>query len=418
MLLYQKYPLMYVSYTWWMWFIAPFVRRLADWRSSWQDPSLILLAPYLVTAVSFLTLFRYLPKAHKEGSLPFIVALIGVAYGLLIGLVLLSPASVAVPLLNWATPILLGFHLYSHWREYPNYSKTIRTTFLWGVLITGCYGIFQYVIAPEWDTSWLINSELTTGGEPAPYKMRVFSTMNSAGPFSVVIMAGLLLLFSTFSPLQFPATMSGYLSFLLTLVRSAWLGWAVGLLTLATSLKPKLQMRLILTIVIMVMCILPLTAMEQFSETINSRFDTLTNLKDDQSFSDRSSNYEGNLDRALTEWVGKGLGGAGKHVDSAVLETLFSLGWLGTIFYVGGTLFLLINLFLRSEGGSDSFASAARGICLSIFVMLIFSSLMVGISGAVFWGFLGIGTAANRYNYEQKQIHRISKNYRFPNEFS
>jgi len=408
--LYLKYPLMYVSYTWWIWFISPFVRRLADWQSGWQEPNPILITPFLVTFITFLTLFRSLPKAHREGGLAFIFPLIGITYALLIGVVQLSPKVVAIPFLNWVTPVLFGFHLFSHWREYPSYSKTLRSTFLWGVLLTGGYGVYQYVIAPEWDTSWLINTELTTSGDPEPYGMRVFSTMNSAGPFSIVMLAGLLLLFSTYSPLQFPATMGGYLSFLLTLVRSTWLGWGIGLLTLATSLKPKLQIRLMLTIVITVMCILPLTTMEQFSESINSRFETLTDLKNDQSFSDRSSNYEGNLNKALTEWIGKGLGGSGEHIDSAVLDTLFSLGWFGTIFYAGGLLLLLIKLFLDSEGGSDSFASAARGICLSIFVMLIFSSLMLGLSGAVFWGFLGIGSAANRYNKHQALISKQLSN--------
>jgi hypothetical protein len=407
--LYLKYPLMYVSYTWWIWFTAPFVRRLADWQAGWQDPNPILLAPFLVTFISFLTLYRHLPKANREGSIAFILPLIGIIYALLIGLIQRSPTAVVVPFLNWITPVLLGLHLFAHWRDYPIYSKTLRTTFLWGVLVTGVYGVYQYIVAPEWDTSWLINTELITGGNPEPYGMRVFSTMNSAGPFSIVMMAGLLLLFSTFSPLQFPATMGGYLSFLLTLVRSAWLGWGIGLLTLATSLKPKLQMRLMLTIVVMVLCILPLTTMEQFSESINSRFESLTDLQNDQSFNDRSGNYEENLNKALTEWLGKGLGGSGEHIDSAVLDTLFSLGWLGTVFYAGGLLLLLIKLFLDSEGGSDSFASATRGICLSIFVMLIFSSLMLGLSGAVFWGFLGIGTAANRYNQYQKQIHKLQK---------
>jgi len=401
--LYLKYPLPYVSYTLWIWFMSPFVRRLADWKSGWQEPNPILLAPVLVTFITVLTLFRYLPNARKERSLALVFPLIGITYALLIGLIQLPPAKVILAFLNWVTPVLFGFHLFSHWREYPSYSKTLRTTFLWGVLITGIYGVYQYIFAPEWDTFWLINSELTTGGNPEPYGMRVFSTMNSPGPFSIVIMAGLLLLFSTYSPLQFPATMGGYLSLLLTLVRSAWLGWAVGLLTLATSLKSSLQIRLMLTIVVMVMCILPLTTMDQFSESINSRFDTLSDLQNDQSFNDRSSNYEGNLNRALSEWIGKGLGGSGEHIDSAILDTLFSLGWPGTIFYVGGLLFLLINLFLQSEGGSDSFASAARGICLSIFVMLIFSSLMLGITGIVFWGFLGIGNAANRYNKHQNQ---------------
>ena len=407
--LFQKYPLMYVSYTWWLWFLTPFVRRLSDWQAGWEEPNTILLAPFLVTAITLWTLLQKLPKARKEGNLLFVLPFIGIFYGMLIGLVQLPAVKVVVPLLNWITPVLFGFYLSSKWREYPSYSQMIRNTFLWGVLVTGAYGIYQYVVAPEWDTFWLISSELITGGDPEPYGLRVFSTMNSAGPFAIVIMAGVLLLFSTSSPLQFPATAVGYLSLLLTLVRSAWLGWVIGFLALATSLKPKLQMRLVLIASVMVLCVLPLTMIEPFAEKINARFETLSDVQGDTSYNDRSGNYDANLNKALTEFIGKGLGGAGnagKDIDSALLDTLFSLGWIGSSFYVSGLVLLLFNLFNESEGGTDLFASAARSTCFSIFIMLIFSSLMLGLTGVVFWGFMGIGTAANRYNRHQKTLNQ------------
>ena len=44
-LLYMRYPLLYVGFTWWIWFLTPLVRRLIDQRSGWQDPSIVLLAP-------------------------------------------------------------------------------------------------------------------------------------------------------------------------------------------------------------------------------------------------------------------------------------------------------------------------------------------------------------------------------------
>ena len=62
-----------------------------------------------------------------------------------------------------------------------------------------------------------------------------------------MMMAGLLLLFEGKGPLSFPAAAVGYLSFLLTMVRTMWGSWLVGLLALVTSLKLKLQMRLVIT---------------------------------------------------------------------------------------------------------------------------------------------------------------------------
>lgn len=402
--LYRKYPLMYVSYTLWIWFLTAFVRRLVDFQSGWQDPNTILLAPFLVTFISVITLLRKLPKAHLNNGIPFVLSCSGIFYGLLIGIIKISPAAVIVPFLNWITPILFGFHLAVKWQEYPAYSKTIRRTFLWGILITGAYGVFQYVIAPEWDRSWLINSGLTSsGGQPEPYGMRVFSTMHSAGPFASVMLAGLLLLFSSQESLKFPASAVGYLSFLLTLVRSAWFGWGVGILGLLTGLKPKLQMRLVITVLVMTICVIPLATIEPFSNAISTRLESFSDIKSDVSYNDRRENYDINLSQALMETMGRGLGGSDKNIDSAILDTLFSLGWLGTIFYISGFISALIILFMGNEARSDLFASAARAICLSMTAMLIFSSQMLGLSGVILWGFLGMGIAANRY-YKERSL--------------
>jgi hypothetical protein len=403
--LYQRHPLMYVSYTCWLWVLTPFVRRVADLQGGYQEPSPMLLAPYLVAFLSAMKAITYLRRAPFEGAVPFYLALAGIAYALLIGLINQSPTEVVVPLLDWVCPVLLGLFVYAQWRDYPTYSKLLRRTFLWIVLICGTYGLYQYVIAPEWDTSWLINSGLTSsGGDPEPYGMRVFSTTHSAAPFSVVMLAGLMLLFSTESPVQFPATAVGYLSFLLTLVRSAWLGWVVGLLVLITSLKPRLQMRLFLVIFAMMLCVVPLTFIEPFGSVIGARLDSFTNLDSDVSYNGRQGIYEENLGKALNSQLGLGLGGTWENVDSAVIDTLLSLGWIGTLLYVGGLIALLFKLYQRSESKADTFASASKAICLSIFFMLLFSSLMLALPGTVLWVFLGMGTAADEfYSAKRKQ---------------
>jgi hypothetical protein len=281
----------------------------------------------------------------------------------------------------------------------------MQQTFLWGVLVTGIYGVVQYLIAPEWDRFWLINSGMeTSSGKPEPLGIRVWSTMHSPGPFAIVMQAGLLLLFNSQGPLVLPAAGFGYLAFLLSLVRSAWGGWFVGLLTMVSSLKPRLQMRLIITILVMTVCVIPLATIEPFSDIINSRFQSLSNIEDDNSFQGRSQIYQGNLELALSKLFGNGLGGG--IGDSGPLDLLFSLGWLGTIFYLGGLFLLFFNLYKTSEAKGDAFASASRAISLSIFVQLIFTTTVGSLSGVVFWAFSGIAMAAHKY-YEHERIARL-----------
>jgi len=404
--LYLRYPLLYLSFTWWIWFLTPLVRRLIDYQSGWQEPSPVLLAPFLVTFITLITFVKHLPKSYHQGSLPFVLAFMGVFYSFLVGIINTSPTATLIPLLNWLTPVLFGFHIYVHWQDYRSYRQNIQRTFLWGVLLTGAYGVVQYLVAPQWDRFWLIKTELVTFGTPEPLGIRVFSTMNSPGPYAVVMMAGLLLLFSNQGILRFPAAGLGYLAFLLSLVRSAWLGWLVGFITLVTSLKARLQMRLIVSILVMGMCVLPLTVIEPFASVINARIETLSKPKNDISYRERSETYNKSLNLALAQGIGVGLGSIDRYntlvLDSGILEMLFTMGWFGSIPYVGGIVLLLFNLLQSSEGRFDPFIGAARAISTGAIIQIVFGNMLIGISGLVFWCFLGVGAAGIKYYQHQR----------------
>lgn len=409
--LYKRYPTLYIGFTWWIWFIAPLVARLIDYRSGWDEQRLLLVSQYLVTLVTIDTFLKHLPRSYRLGGLPFVLAFLGVLYGFLVGLIKTSLITAGRSLLDWLTPILFGFYLFVNWRNYPNYRQNIQRTFLWGVLVTGIYGVVQFLVAPEWDRFWLISTKLTSFGDPEPLKLRVWSTMSSPGPFAVMMMAGLLLLFDSKGPLRIPAAVAGYLAFLLTMVRTLWGSWLVGLITLMTSLKANLQMRLIVTVLVMAMCVIPLITIEPFATTINTRLQTLSNLKDDDSANVRSQIYENGLGLALSNGLGNGIGNTfivkdGKLeplvIDSGILDMFFTLGWFGAIPYLGGMFLLLFNLFQYSEFRFDAFMSTARAISLSAFVTLASGSAMLGFSGIVLWGFLGIVMAGHKYHHHQR----------------
>ena len=407
--LYFRYPILYVGFTWWMWFLAPLVRRLSDYRGGgYTEPSPIMLAPHLVVLVTLVTFWQYLPKAHRQGGLPFILSFAGVSYGFLVALIYRSPFTFGKSFLVWLVPVLFGFHLFVNWRNYPSYRQNIERTFLWGVLVMGVYGIVQYLVAPAWDRFWLIQSGMTSSaGSTEPLGIRVWSTMDSVEIFSAVMAAGLLLLFTRKGTLPLIASATGYSAFLLSMARAAWMGWLAGLLTLASSLKPNLQMRIIITIVVMAVLVVPLTTLEQFSEPINSRVETFSNVEDDGSVEARQETYRELLGPALTSFLGEGIGG--ESHDSAILLMLFQLGWLGTIPYMGGIFLLVFSLFQGSESRFDLFAATARAIVVSGLVRFpVNTGVILDSSGMVFWGFLGIGMAAHKY-YEYRRTTSLDR---------
>jgi hypothetical protein len=400
--LYLRYPIFYVSFTWWVFFLTPFIRRVADFRSGFTDPSPMLLAPPLVAMITVVTFYRNLPTAYVQGGLPFVLSAIGVFYGFLIGLVNGSPVPAIISVMTWISPILFGFHLFMNWRDYPDYRQNIQRTFLWGVLVTATYGIYQYLVAPEWDRFWLIETKLFRSmGTPEPLGLRVWSTMNSPLHFATVMIPGTILLFIGQGRLRIPGVVLGILSLLLTTVRTAWGGWMVSLVALLGFLKGIVQMRFIAMLLVIAILVVPLSTVEPFAQVIQSRLTTLTNVGDDQSAKERAGLYALVIDDALKELIGKGNGTLGP-MDSGVLDMLFTLGWLGSIPYVGGLLLLLYSLFQGSKSStSDPFACATRAIAFGFLPMLAGSNVIVGISGMVFWGFLGLGMAANKYHSHQ-----------------
>lgn len=412
--LYARYSILYVGFTWWLWFLTPLISRLIDFRSGWDPSRLILVTPFLVTLITTVTLIKHLPKSYRQGGLPFILVIAAVVYGTVIGLINNSPVAVARSFLDWFTPIPFGFHLWVNWRKYPQYKQVIQSTFMWGILIMGIYGIFQYLIAPEWDRFWLIQSGLfTSSGSPEPFGIRVWSTMHSPGPFAATMRAGLLLLFTHKKPLRFPAAIVGTLSFLVSLVRASWGGWILAMLMFLPSLKSKLQLRIISTILILGLCIIPLTTIEPFASKIGDRVQTFTQIEEDGSFKARQRNYDKNLKAALSTFQGRGLGNTWSFsdgeegfsatvIDSGILDLFSTLGWVGAIFYLSGLILSIGDLIKSSQVNRDIFLSALRALIIASCTMIVISTIMISVSGTLLWCFIGIALAGNKFHLKNK----------------
>ncbi len=413
--LYLRHPILYIGFTWWICFLTPLATRLVDYRVGWDPTRQMMIAPYLVVFVTIATFLRRFKSASRQGGLPFILAFIGVFYGFLVGLIYNAPIPVARGLLDWLGPIIFAFHLFINWRDYPTYRQNFQRTFLWCVLLLGAYGVYQFVVAPEWDRYWLIESKLfMSAGNPVPFGMRVWSTLHSVGPFGSVMQAGLLLLFTSSGNLIFPASAVGYLSFLLTQARTNWGGWLLGVVMIVGSVKTRIQMRLITIIVVMAICVVPLTTIEPISEVVSARLETFSNLEKDNSFKDRSESYDKNLSLALSNVLGNGLGNIWKVnektgqievvvIDSGILDMFFTLGWFGASFYMGGLILLIISVSKYGEGRFDSFISAARAIGISSATQLVIGSGMLSVAGMILWGFLAMAMAGHKYYLHQQK---------------
>lgn len=407
--LYKKYPILYIGFTWWIWFIAPLVARIVEYQNGWGNPNLrlIIVSPYLVTMLAGITFMRYIPRTYQKDGLPFLLAFIAISYACATGLIRKSSATVVIEgLLSWMPAIFLGFHFIIHWRNYPQYKQIIQRSFCWGMLIMGIYGIAQYFSLPPWDQFWLDNSEevrRAIGWE----NIRIWSTFNLPIGFTNFLIASLLLTVSSKDKLKIPSGILGLLCLLIARVRSSWFGFLVGLTSTIISLKPNIQIKFISTILTMILCFYPLLLIEPIYDGIAPRIQTLFDLQGDHSISERLELYGEKKDRVLTNIVGSGLGT--KLTDTGSLEILDTLGWVGFIPYGGGILLLCFKSFRFIEAKFDPFINASRSISLSILAMSLGNNMFVRFYSVMFWGFMGITFAAHKY-YQYQNFKKAKKN--------
>ena len=196
--------------------------------------------------------------------------------------------------------------------------------------------------------------------------------------------------------MRIPVAIVGILILLLTNNRTSWGGFLIGCLVLISNLQPRLQIRAILATLLIVLSVFPLATIEPFSSKINDRVQSLSNVEGDASFQARKAVYNGLTNDALINPIGYGMGSL-PLADSGVLVVFYEKGWLGSIFYVGGYILLLLNLFQNNKSRSDSFIIAARAASFGLFMMLPNSNSLTALPGTIVWSFASIVMAGHKY---------------------
>jgi hypothetical protein len=420
--LYFKSPARYIGFMWWIWFLGPEVRRLADWgKGGFTQTSLIQVAPLVVTMICGLTLLRQYRVLAQRRGLPMLLMLMGIAYAYLIGVASSGPMAATYDLANWLYPVLIGFHIMVNAHEYPKYRKVMLETFIWGLLVMGAYGVVQFFVMPAWDSLWMIGSQMASQGEPVPLGVRVFSTMNSSGPFALVAMAGMTFVMASEQRIKWMAGGLGFLSFGLSLVRSAWGGWIIAMVLQLVKASNRVRLRILLGAVVLVVVSVPMMTIGPIADRLGTRLQTMTNLSDDNSYAARNEFYATFMQTAFTDVVGEGFGATGTSTklssangdlgkygsfDSGVMNVPFVLGWPGALMYVAGLSILLARAVRASFSlREDKFAQACLSLALSMIGILIFANTFVGTGGSLLYMSLFSIIAARHHAKLERRRH-------------
>lgn len=407
-LLYLR-PVSYLGFTMWVWMLTPFYRRLSDVHGGYTDASLVMLAPIAVTACCGFAIASNIRRGSPKALWPYIGLMAVVIYGFFSGALQNGLPAATLALLNWVLPILFALHILTLQEEAGEKARQIMLAMVWGGLIIGVYGLIQYLILPAWDAEWMRGSALESIGAPIPRMVRVFSTLNSPGPYAQFVSASALIAIATRSRMRWGSIVFSLVGLLLSLVRAAWGSWAIALVMLFFWSNVRQKIAFAATALAAILVITPAIAFSPLGETINARFATLSNASSDTSYIERVDLYRRFSSTALSSIAGVGLGRTGvisarlsgqspdavdatNNIDSGVLEIFYTFGLLGAVF-----LAMFGAIYVTSwPDRSNPYGVAAMVVAMSCAPLVFFGNPLTGASGMLLYPFVALARLNRR----------------------
>jgi putative inorganic carbon (hco3(-)) transporter len=399
-----------------LWAFLPEVRRLIDWRIGFSPIPLTAVIPLLSLVPFAVMTFRRWDRIPPAMRVITWAWLGGFVYALAVGILAADGASAAYTFAEFVLPLFVGVWASSSEMRPGDALSVVTTASLGIAAISSAYGLFQYVGPPPWDAYWMRMVGDVLGGKPVPFEVRVFGTLNSAGPFANFVTAALLLSlsrrrFTAFTVLQILICL---VALALSLVRSAWIMLLIGAIVYAVvGPRPIRILRGIAVLCVLAAAtgtVLPaIIGSQRVNDVIVGRAATLGNLQRDKSANERAWQIE-EAQRNLEEQpLGRGLGVVGtatklstfSHettiLDSGYLSRLIEMGFPGFAGYLLAVLTAIVIAFFvpRSLDADTRSVCAACAALQSALVFLDFGGeSRLGFMGVFCWTATGLALGA------------------------
>src|SRR6185312_15877863 len=152
------------------------------------------------------------------------------------------------------------------------------------------------------------NIHMGSLGLPLPFQIRVFGTMNSPASLAYYLEALILITLTLRSPIRWLNVALGSTALAVTLVRSAWLGLAAGLVLLLAMAPLRVRAALMVALGATVLMSPVMLSNPRIEKYVADRFATLADVGQDKSFSDRFAGYADAWQELSARPLGEGLG--------------------------------------------------------------------------------------------------------------
>lgn len=371
---------------------APFVRRVVDLSIGFDQLGLMLIGPLLAILVPAV----YLPRLLELHRLPArwiwplgIVAAC-VVYAGMLSMAQADWTNAASGPLKWLAPLLYAAVLMLS-ADREEIIEAATTAFLVILPITGIYAISQYVNPSDWDRYWMELAPIPSIGQPIPYGVRVFSTMNAPAAFATFTATGLFLIGFSKRPWLALLALPAALGLLLSLYRTAWISLAVSILfCLLFSATRRRAGMILVGIGVAVLLAIVLTP---FGDLVAERLSTLGEGIQDGSAQERLGEFVTLWNLPDSSLFGSGftitdVGAAGAMpIDGMIIACWLSMG------IVVGAICLTALLWAIGNAVSLAWTDSARdavvigALASGALAQMPLANITSGENGFLFWTF-------------------------------
>ena len=371
---------------------APFVRRVVDLHLGYDQLGLMLIGPLLAILVPVVHLPRQLETCRVPEYLRWPLGIVAgaVVYAGMLSMAQGDWTNAASGMLKWLAPLLYAaLLLVSAERDQLINAATTAFTFILPVM--GIYAIYQYVDPADWDVYWMQFAPIPSIGQPVPYGIRAFSTMNAPAAFATFTATGLFLI--GFSRRPWPAllAMPAALGLLLSLYRTAWISLAVSILFCLLFAGTRRRAGMIL--VGIGLAILLAVLFTPFGDIVMDRLSTLGEGTKDGSAQERLEEFVTLWNLPDSSLFGSGftitdVGAAGAMpIDGMIIACWLSMGIMVGGVCLAALLWAIGNAVAAAWTDPAPEAVVIGALALGALSQIPLANITSGENGFLFWTF-------------------------------
>lgn len=389
----RRSPWQYLTFSLWIWTLAPFMRRICDYYSAPVGFNIVLIAPNIISLIMLPSLLTSRTLLKRKETAVGLLLLGPSIYGLCVSFVISDIFPGMVGAIDWITPLIYFWFIIDNAETIDELKPYFDVFIPLNLAIISLYGIYQNYFPPAWDLKYW---NFLKGEEEKFTTIPIFSTLNFPGICATWVALLILLSLGFGGGIAFFVLPTALLMLVMTEVRSAVGALVFGLILAMTFGRGRLVQALLGIFAALFVFFGLFASLDQDLATrLTRRFASVGDLEHDGSANARKDLIKNTPNIIANIPFGMGTGSVGKgaraeagkkfvDMDSGIVAPFIVFGWFFGAFYGFGLAAIVARCAIAAKrSGSQTALVLSIGAIASAATSLF--TMNVGIQGLMLW---------------------------------